>query len=133
MVTNNQEMKSLNQNLVKSLFLNLNRISLKEVDVFDEGKKEKKRYIFYTGSEDKNYKKNIKFIFNSEFDKVDPEWEPVITKLKEIYGKEQNLRGNIIKTLMTTQTGAEGLDLKHIRSVHIMEPYWQPVNRTSDW
>ncbi len=28
---------------------------------------------------------------------------------------------------MTTRTGAEGLDLKHIRSVHIMEPYWQPV------
>ena len=28
---------------------------------------------------------------------------------------------------MTTQTGAEGLDLECVRQVHIMEPYWQPV------
>ena len=128
LVTNNPEMKALkSESSKKSVSKSKSNKSKRSKDVFDEGKKEKKRYIFYTGSEDKNYKKNIKFIFNSEFDKVDPEWEPVITKLKEIYGKEQNLRGNIIKTLMTTQTGAEGLDLKHIRSVHVMEPYWQPV------
>ena len=28
---------------------------------------------------------------------------------------------------MTTKSGAEGLDLHCIRSVHISEPYWQPV------
>ena len=71
LVTNNPEMKSLKSESVKSLFLNLNRISLKEVRMYSMKEKKKKRYIFYTGSEDKNYKKNIKFIFNSEFDKVD--------------------------------------------------------------
>ena len=28
---------------------------------------------------------------------------------------------------MTTKTGAEGLDLKEVRFIHISEPYWQPV------
>jgi superfamily II DNA or RNA helicase len=28
---------------------------------------------------------------------------------------------------MTTVMGAEGLDLKNVRSIHITEPYWQPV------
>ena len=29
--------------------------------------------------------------------------------------------------ILTTKTGAEGLDLKEVRYIHIMEPYWQPV------
>ena len=40
---------------------------------------------------------------------------------------KQNLYGDIIKIFMITKTGAEGLNLKCVRSVHIMEPYWQPV------
>ena len=31
--------------------------------------------------------------------------------------------GNI-KVIMITKAGAEGLDLKNVRNVHIMEPYW---------
>jgi len=29
--------------------------------------------------------------------------------------------------LMTNKTGSEGLDLKEIRNIHIMEPYWNDV------
>ena len=47
-------------------------------------------------------------------------------QLIELYG-ETNIRGEAVKCLMTTKTGAEGLDLKNIRNVHISEPYWQPV------
>jgi len=38
-----------------------------------------------------------------------------------------NLHGEILKVLLTTRTGAEGIDLKNVRQVHIIEPYWNPV------
>jgi superfamily II DNA or RNA helicase len=38
-----------------------------------------------------------------------------------------NKYGDNIKILMITMAGAEGLDLKNIRQVHILEPYWNEV------
>ena len=38
-----------------------------------------------------------------------------------------NLRGEVCTILLTTRTGAEGIDLKNVRQVHIIEPYWNPV------
>ena len=38
-----------------------------------------------------------------------------------------NLRGDVIKLIMITQSGAEGISLKHVREVHIMEPYWNEI------
>jgi hypothetical protein len=35
--------------------------------------------------------------------------------------------GQIIKVLMITASGAEGISLRNVRYVHIMEPYWHPV------
>lgn len=37
---------------------------------------------------------------------------------------DDNKYGKIINILLISKSGAEGLDLKNIRSVHIMEPYW---------
>ena len=31
------------------------------------------------------------------------------------------------KILLTTKTGVEGIDLKNVRQVHVVEPYWNPV------
>ena len=38
-----------------------------------------------------------------------------------------NLYGEIIKVLMITASGAEGISLRNVRFVHITEPYWHPV------
>ena len=38
-----------------------------------------------------------------------------------------NLYGEIIKVLMITASGAEGISLRNVRYVHITEPYWHPV------
>ena len=38
-----------------------------------------------------------------------------------------NFYGEIIKVLMITASGAEGISLKNTRYVHIIEPYWHPV------
>ena len=42
----------------------------------------------------------------------------------ETFNKAANMYGDVIAVLLVSETGAEGLDLKHIRSVHILEPYW---------
>jgi hypothetical protein len=41
---------------------------------------------------------------------------------------EDNINGEKVKVVLITQTGAEGLDLKYIRQVHILEP-WYNMNR----
>ena len=38
-----------------------------------------------------------------------------------------NTHGDIIQLLMITASGAEGIDLKNTRFVHITEPYWHHV------
>ena len=40
---------------------------------------------------------------------------------------DNNFLGQIIKVLMITSSGAEGISLKNVRYVHITEPYWHPV------
>jgi len=39
----------------------------------------------------------------------------------------QNLRGEMFKTFMITQSGAEGISLKNVRAVLITEPFWNMV------
>jgi hypothetical protein len=41
---------------------------------------------------------------------------------------EDNLDGSKVKVVLISQTGAEGLDLKFVRQVHILEP-WYNMNR----
>jgi len=40
---------------------------------------------------------------------------------------ERNRKGVDAAILMITKAGAEGLDLKSIRQVHVMEPFWNQV------
>lgn len=42
----------------------------------------------------------------------------------KICNSEENKHGELISILLISKSGAEGLDLKNVRSVHIMEPYW---------
>lgn len=37
---------------------------------------------------------------------------------------EENKYGKLISVLLISKSGTEGLDLKNVRSIHIMEPYW---------
>jgi hypothetical protein len=93
-----------------------------------DDEKNKFKYIFYSGeTKDKDLREIYRVIFNSEFDKLPPSCNKLKKDLVKIYGDDQNLHGKIIKTFLTTRSGAEGVDLKHIRQIHIMEPYWQPV------
>ncbi len=52
---------------------------------------------------------------------VDPKVRDLI---KEAFNARANIHGGVIKALLVSKTGAEGLDLKNIRETHQLEPYW---------
>jgi hypothetical protein len=47
--------------------------------------------------------------------------------LKYLTG-QKNVRGELVKVVLISRTGAEGLDFKNIRQIHIMDP-WYNMNR----
>lgn len=86
---------------------------------------QKNCYALYTGTEDDEEKEIVRKIFNSQWDEVP---KTIIQTLEDNgFDKEKNLYGDVIKTLMITSSGSEGIDLKNVRFVHILDPYWHPV------
>jgi SNF2 family DNA or RNA helicase len=80
-------------------------------------------FALYSGTETKEEKEIIRKIFNGEWHTVG--FPPLIfEKLKDY---ESNMFGEIIKVLMITASGSEGINLRNTRYVHIMEPYWHPA------
>ncbi len=45
-------------------------------------------------------------------------------KIKRTFNLSENKYGSIIKVILLSQVGAEGLSLHNVRVVHILEPYW---------
>jgi hypothetical protein len=79
----------------------------------------KPAYITYTGNEDPEVKEIARNIYNGLWDKVPDE---IASRLKKV--APNNMYGDIVKMIMITKAGAEGINLKNTRFVHIMEPYW---------
>ena len=46
---------------------------------------------------------------------------------KKMFNDSKNKYGKIIKIMMISPAGAEGINLANVRQVHIMEPYWNEV------
>jgi hypothetical protein len=82
----------------------------------------KPTFALYTGTETAEEKEIIRNVLNNAWKYVP---ETIVRKLKEI--APNNNLGEIIKVLMITSSGAEGISLKNVRYVHITEPYWHPV------
>jgi hypothetical protein len=86
----------------------------------------KRVFALYTGTESNEQKEIIRNIFNSNYDALP---NNIVAQLNSFFPdvQDNNLYGDIIKLLMITASGAEGIDLKNTRFVHIMEPYWHHV------
>ena len=82
------------------------------------------RYITYTGDEDRDKRNILLAIFNGKWGRVPG---TLAAQVKELTGADNNLHGEIVKVIMITQSGAEGISLANVRQVHIMEPYWNYV------
>jgi hypothetical protein len=83
---------------------------------------EKPRFVLYTGTETAEEKEIVRNIYNSAWEFVPPS---IVSVLKE--KNQNNFYGEIIKVLMITSSGAEGINLRNTRFVHILEPYWNMV------
>lgn len=46
------------------------------------------------------------------------------TRIQNLFNSTSNVHGELCELLLISSTGAEGLDLKRVRHIHIMEPYW---------
>ena len=90
-----------------------------DISAEDQGKP---TFALYTGSETPEEKEIIRNVFNGA-------WKYIPTSLADQLQEiaSNNLYGEIIKVLMITASGAEGISLKNVRYVHITEPYWHPV------
>lgn len=66
-----------------------------------------------------------KYIVISKHDILSPNNDLEI----QIAKSRENMRGELIKVIIVSKIGTEGLDLKRIREVHILEP-WYNLNRT---
>jgi hypothetical protein len=79
----------------------------------------KPMFALYTGTESEEEKEIIRNIYNGDWGFVP---KSITDKLQA--KSKNNLYGEIVKVLMITAAGAEGINLRNTRFVHITEPYW---------
>jgi hypothetical protein len=92
-----------------------------EIDI-PEADLGKPTYALYTGTETVEEKEITRRIYNGEWDYIPTNLAADLRKIAN-----NNNMGEIIKVLMITSSGSEGINLRNTRYVHIMEPYWHPV------
>jgi Helicase conserved C-terminal domain len=93
-----------------------------EIIDFDKNRG-KPKFMLYTGTESVEEKEILRNIYNSSWNDVPAS---IISQIKE-HGHKNNHLGDVIKIIMITASGAEGINLKNTRFVHIVEPYWHMV------
>lgn len=81
-------------------------------------------FVLYTGTEDVEMREIMRNIYNGDWNPPNVP-ESISIQLREV--ASNNLYGEIIQLFMITAAGAEGINLKNTRYVHMMEPYWNAV------
>lgn len=117
--------KSLNYNDYKEIILikSENRYKYSDLSVFDE-KYDNKRYIVFNSDKEKT--NQLIHLFNGEFSQLNGElYNSLPDRIKK--NKDIQLYGKLVKVMMITQSGAEGISLKNVRRVLIMEYFWNSV------
>jgi hypothetical protein len=98
---------SHNRNLLKTKKEPIDAITLKKKSEMDSAAFKPARYVIITGDKEfsQNNNDDIKYVTNKE-----------------------NINGELVKVILISKAAAEGLDFKHIRQIHILEP-WYNMNR----
>ena len=87
-----------------------------------------KRFITFSGEEDQRQRSAILAIYNGQWQQLTRSIRAFFTP--EVSGFDGNLdqskfvKGEIIACIGITGAGAEGISLRNVRQVHIMEPFW---------
>ena len=88
-----------------------------DISILDK-KYDNKRYVVFNND---RVKTNILMnLFNGSFSLLQ---DSILDQLKD----RDQLRGKLVKIMMITQSGAEGISLKNVRRVLIMEYFWNSV------
>jgi hypothetical protein len=82
----------------------------------------KPKFMLYTGTETAEEKEILRNVYNSQWEFIP---NGLRNELEQI--NKNNFMGEIVKIIMITSSGAEGINLKNTRYVHIVEPYWNMV------
>jgi hypothetical protein len=91
---------------------------------------EQQRYIVYIGTGMlKTVRQALINIFNTKLSSLSSKIVQTLTDsgLIDPASRKGNYKGEICKVFMISAAGAEGLSLRNVRTVHIMEPYWNTV------
>jgi superfamily II DNA or RNA helicase len=89
-----------------------------DIDIFNE-KYDNKRYVIF--DQDKDKTKLLMNLFNNDFKNITNEMRKALPKDPE------QLYGKLVKIFCITQSGAEGISLKNVRRVLLVEPFWNNV------
>ena len=81
------------------------------------------RYMTFSGEEKEDVRRMALDVFNARFDELHGNLKKVLLE----GGFTNNHTGQLCRVFCITSAGAEGLSLKSVRAVHIMEPYWNDV------
>jgi hypothetical protein len=100
------------------------RFSTKTIKSLRKGPGSEPRYMTFSGGELDDVRKLSLNIFNANFEAL-----PASMK-NELKGYKGNKTGELCRVFCITSAGAEGLSLKNVRAVHIMEPHWNDVRLT---
>ena len=89
------------------------------------------RYTIFSGDpQDAEFRKELVDIFNMNIE------EPIYSEIRQqlidagLYDVEKkvgNQEGEFCRIFMITGAGSEGISLKNVRAVHLMEPHWNKV------
>mgnify|MGYP001159469405 FL=1 len=116
-----------NREGLSAMFTMLHRVGWKPLKIsFDKKTKTwsvshggNKTYILYGDKADEN-REYLRKIFNSEMSDIPP-------GLSELLPFKSNLYGEVVKTFFITSSGAEGITLKNVRQIHVVEHHWSEI------
>lgn len=95
-----------------------------DVVPFTPEDEKKPKFVLYTGTESAEEKEVLLNIYNGNWNLLP---KGLADSLSSIPDGNNNIYGKVIQVMMITQSGAEGINLKNTRYVHIVEPYWNMV------
>lgn len=111
-VLNRQGFKQINLKKIENDYF------FSDNDIFDE-KYDNKRYVIF--DQDKDKTKLLMNLFNNDFDNITNEMRKALPQ------NSDQLYGKLVKIFCITQSGAEGISLKNVRRVLLVEPFWNNV------
>ena len=101
-----------------------NSLTPNSLTSLENKEKDGKRFIRFSGGEDPIIRKTLMNLFNANYSKLPSNIQEAVKRFPN------NHKGELCRVFSITSAGAEGLSLKCVRAVHVMEPYWNDVRLT---